>query len=188
MQCRSLTSNLRASSGRVSYTQRSRRRCLTTKAQGGPSNPIGIHAQVWVGDWSKNEAVKAISGTKKAGYDLIERRLCSACSDRLYLYLIYSSLSCYLGLLWPHQSGLPQSMPPNEVSILFRYELLKSWACLAFLCITHDNAIFLKLMGSWCGAVNVSVPETVDAKMTKSVLEEHDLGASASLVGPHEYF
>ena len=26
-----------------------------------------------MGDWSKDEAVKAISGTKKAGYDLIER-------------------------------------------------------------------------------------------------------------------
>lgn len=42
------------------------------RAQAGPSNPIGIHAQVWVGDWSKDEAVTAISGTKKAGYDLIE--------------------------------------------------------------------------------------------------------------------
>jgi D-psicose/D-tagatose/L-ribulose 3-epimerase len=54
-----------------------------------------------VGDWSKDEAVKAISGTKKAGYDLIE--------------------------------------------------------------------------------LNVSVPEAVDAQMTKSVLKDHDLGASASL-------
>lgn len=48
------------------------RKAVSVKAQAGPSNPIGIHAQVWVGDWSKDEAVKAISGTKKAGYDLIE--------------------------------------------------------------------------------------------------------------------
>lgn len=51
----------------------SRRNGLSVRAQAGPTNPIGIHAQVWVGDWSKAEAEKAISGTKKAGYDLIER-------------------------------------------------------------------------------------------------------------------
>ena len=36
--------------------------------------------------------------------------------------------------------------------------------------------------------VNVSVPDSVDADMTKSVLEEHGVGASASLVrtiSPH---
>lgn len=49
------------------------RRPLSVRAQAGPSNPIGIHAQVWVGDWSKDEAIKAIKGTKDAGYDLIER-------------------------------------------------------------------------------------------------------------------
>ena len=38
-----------------------------------PPNPVGIHAQVWVGDWSKQAAEYAISGSKKAGYDLIER-------------------------------------------------------------------------------------------------------------------
>lgn len=31
-------------------------------------------------------------------------------------------------------------------------------------------------------AVNVSAPETVDAKMTKSILEDHGVGAAASLV------
>lgn len=57
------------------------RRHLAVRAQAGPSNPIGIHAQVWVGDWSKDEAVKAIKGTKEAGYDIIERKASSACSD-----------------------------------------------------------------------------------------------------------
>ena len=57
------------------------RRHLAIRAQAGPSNPIGIHAQVWVGDWSKDEAVKAIKGTKEAGYDIIERKGSSACSD-----------------------------------------------------------------------------------------------------------
>lgn len=42
-------------------------------APANPKNPIGIHSQVWVGGWSKQEAEKAISGTKDAGYDLIER-------------------------------------------------------------------------------------------------------------------
>lgn len=36
-------------------------------------NPVGVHAMVFVGGWSKDEAVKAISGAKRAGYDLIER-------------------------------------------------------------------------------------------------------------------
>lgn len=71
---------------------RAARSPLSVRAQAGPSNPIGIHAQVWVGDWSKEEAVKAISGTKKAGYDLIERESinCGMCTQR------HSHRSCIL--------------------------------------------------------------------------------------------
>ncbi len=36
------------------------------------SNTIGVHALVWVGGWSPDEARKAISSSKEAGYDLIE--------------------------------------------------------------------------------------------------------------------
>ena len=36
------------------------------------SNPLGIHALVWVGGWSPEEAEFAISSTARAGYDLIE--------------------------------------------------------------------------------------------------------------------
>lgn len=36
-------------------------------------NFVGLHSMVFVGGWSKDEAVKAISGAKRAGYDLIER-------------------------------------------------------------------------------------------------------------------
>jgi D-psicose/D-tagatose/L-ribulose 3-epimerase len=36
------------------------------------SNPLGIHALVWVGGWSPEEAELAISSTARAGYDLIE--------------------------------------------------------------------------------------------------------------------
>ena len=36
------------------------------------SNPLGIHALVWVGGWSAEEAELAISSTARAGYDLIE--------------------------------------------------------------------------------------------------------------------
>ena len=36
------------------------------------SNIIGVHALVWVGGWSPDEARKAISSSKEAGYDLIE--------------------------------------------------------------------------------------------------------------------
>ena len=36
------------------------------------SNPLGIHALVWVGGWSPEEAELAISSTARAGFDLIE--------------------------------------------------------------------------------------------------------------------
>jgi D-psicose/D-tagatose/L-ribulose 3-epimerase len=36
------------------------------------SNPIGVHALVWVGGWTEPEARTAIESTKAAGYDLIE--------------------------------------------------------------------------------------------------------------------
>ncbi|AKU14708.1 sugar phosphate isomerase/epimerase family protein [Luteipulveratus mongoliensis] len=36
------------------------------------TNQIGVHALVWVGGWSPDEARKAIESTKAAGYDLIE--------------------------------------------------------------------------------------------------------------------
>jgi D-psicose/D-tagatose/L-ribulose 3-epimerase len=36
------------------------------------TNRIGIHALVWVGGWSKEEARKAIASSAEAGYDLIE--------------------------------------------------------------------------------------------------------------------
>lgn len=35
-------------------------------------NPLGVHAMVWVGGWSHDEARRAIDSTKRAGYDLIE--------------------------------------------------------------------------------------------------------------------
>ena len=61
-------------SGVRSIARQAPRSGLTVRAQGGAQNQIGIHAQVWVGDWSKEEAVKAIKGTKDAGYDIIERK------------------------------------------------------------------------------------------------------------------
>jgi D-psicose/D-tagatose/L-ribulose 3-epimerase len=36
------------------------------------SNPLGVHALVWTGGWTPEDAELAISSTKKAGYDLIE--------------------------------------------------------------------------------------------------------------------
>ncbi|MDQ6659293.1 MAG: sugar phosphate isomerase/epimerase [Actinomycetota bacterium] len=36
------------------------------------TNRIGIHALVWVGGWSEQEARAAIESSKRAGYDLIE--------------------------------------------------------------------------------------------------------------------
>jgi D-psicose/D-tagatose/L-ribulose 3-epimerase len=36
------------------------------------SNPLGIHAGVWVGDWTDGSARYAIESSARAGYDLIE--------------------------------------------------------------------------------------------------------------------
>ena len=36
------------------------------------SNSLGIHALVWVGGWSPEEAEVAISSSARVGYDLIE--------------------------------------------------------------------------------------------------------------------
>ena len=36
------------------------------------TNRIGIHALVWVGGWSPEEAQTAIASSAEAGYDLIE--------------------------------------------------------------------------------------------------------------------
>ncbi len=44
----------------------------TPVAPATPRNLIGIHALCWVGGWSPDEARKAISSTKQAGYDLIQ--------------------------------------------------------------------------------------------------------------------
>ena len=40
----------------------------------GPSTgPLfGVHALVWEGGWSRPEVERAVAGTKRAGYDLIE--------------------------------------------------------------------------------------------------------------------
>ena len=35
-------------------------------------NPLGLHALVWVGDWSPASAEHAISSTAALGFDLIE--------------------------------------------------------------------------------------------------------------------
>jgi D-psicose/D-tagatose/L-ribulose 3-epimerase len=37
-----------------------------------PRNPLGIHALVWSGGWSRAECEHAVRSTREAGYDLIE--------------------------------------------------------------------------------------------------------------------
>jgi D-psicose/D-tagatose/L-ribulose 3-epimerase len=37
-----------------------------------PENPLGIHALVWAGGWSRAECEHAVRSTREAGYDLIE--------------------------------------------------------------------------------------------------------------------
>ncbi|WP_411720131.1 sugar phosphate isomerase/epimerase family protein [Mycetocola sp.] len=42
------------------------------QSSGAPTNPIGIHAGVWVGDWTPASAEYAIRESARAGFDLIE--------------------------------------------------------------------------------------------------------------------
>ena len=37
-----------------------------------PGITFGCHAQVWCGDWQKADIEKAVQGSKKAGFDLVE--------------------------------------------------------------------------------------------------------------------
>jgi D-psicose/D-tagatose/L-ribulose 3-epimerase len=67
-------------------------------------NKIGLHAFCWVGGWSEEEARKAISGTAKLGYDLIEipaldpSRIDVAMTKRLLTeYQLGSTMSLGLG-------------------------------------------------------------------------------------------
>ena len=91
---------------RAVSTSRPSRRSLAVRAQGGYSNDVGIHAQVWVGDWSKDEAVRAVLGSKAAGYDLIEREsdshaplfqsISTLCLLRSAYLLALKLVTCYL--------------------------------------------------------------------------------------------
>jgi D-psicose/D-tagatose/L-ribulose 3-epimerase len=42
------------------------------RAAESKANPLGVHAGVWVGDWSDGSARAAIEGSARAGFDLIE--------------------------------------------------------------------------------------------------------------------
>ena len=45
---------------------------MSAARHGAPGNPLGLHALVWVGDWSPASAAHAISSTAELGFDLIE--------------------------------------------------------------------------------------------------------------------
>lgn len=64
----------------IARSQARRRKCVVCNAGsqegiGKPSafnNLLGVHANVWCGVWTREDAVRAIEGTKRAGFDLIE--------------------------------------------------------------------------------------------------------------------
>lgn len=60
-----------------SHVQRRPQRAsrMACRAQGGLNSPtslIGCHSQVWVGGWDEKDIIKSVTGTKDAGFDLIE--------------------------------------------------------------------------------------------------------------------
>ncbi len=60
---------------------------------GAYSNPIGVHALVFAGDWTEASATAAAAGAKAAGYDLVSWRLLygGAAAHSLYLQALPSS-------------------------------------------------------------------------------------------------
>eukprot|EP00172_Hildenbrandia_rubra_P003885 Plantae.Rhodophyta-Hildenbrandia_rubra.ctg6834.p1 GENE.Plantae.Rhodophyta-Hildenbrandia_rubra.ctg6834~~Plantae.Rhodophyta-Hildenbrandia_rubra.ctg6834.p1 ORF type:complete len:351 (+),score=58.69 Plantae.Rhodophyta-Hildenbrandia_rubra.ctg6834:143-1195(+) len=68
------------------------------------ANPLGIHALVFAGTWSPDDARKAISGAAAAGFDLIEiplmeRRIDATMTKKL-LDEYKMGATCSLGLSW----------------------------------------------------------------------------------------
>lgn len=44
-----------------------------TRTLAGYTNPVGVHALVFAGDWTEASAAAAIAGAKAAGYDMVSR-------------------------------------------------------------------------------------------------------------------
>ena len=118
-----------------------------------PKNSIGIHSQVWVGGWSPEEAEKAISGTKDAGFDLIERELfLSSAGNSCYWQTVRQRSSCLIA------AGLASLTLPFNCD-----------GCLS------PNWWSVR-------AVNVSEPDKFDAALTKDLLQKYGIKGSGSLV------
>lgn len=75
----------------LSSARRRRRSCTvataaSTSAPGAYSNPLGVHALVFTGDWSEGSAKAAAAGARAAGFDLVRRRAqwrgCWRCTAR----------------------------------------------------------------------------------------------------------
>jgi len=68
--------SIRARSRLIQSTQQRaqprRGRSLARSCRAAAGVQFGVHANVWEGSWTPEEAKRAIAGTAAAGYDLIE--------------------------------------------------------------------------------------------------------------------
>ena len=133
-----------------------------------PQNLIGIHSGVFVGDWKPQDAERAIKGAKDAGYDLIE------CEHMpLISFNAFHSI-CFVAILDKHQTCLLESAKAHRLICIPCMPVMGPTQVLACIgCHLHAGC---------CDAVNLSVPEEVDANVTRELLQKYDLQAAGSLV------
>jgi len=88
-------------------------------------NKLGIHALCWVGGWSEAEARKAIEGTARVGYDLIEipaldpDRIDAALTAKLLEeYGLASTISLGLGPETDLSTGDPEKVARGEALLM----------------------------------------------------------------------
>lgn len=88
-------------------------------------NKLGVHALCWVGGWSEAEARKAIEGTARVGYDLIEipaldpDKIDAAMTARLLEdYGLAATISLGLGADTDTSSGDPDKVARGEALLM----------------------------------------------------------------------
>lgn len=88
-------------------------------------NKLGVHALCWVGGWSETEARKAIEGTARVGYDLIEipaldpDKIDAAMTARLLEeYGLAATISLGLGPDTDTTSGEPDKVARGEALLM----------------------------------------------------------------------
>ena len=156
--------------GRVQQCRPQRSARLVCRAQANPGQSlIGCHSQVWVGGWDRKDILRSVEGTKNAGFDLIEGSFCLlACLTQSPSRPITTRCArkCLRRSLLAYVTDCSQDHHLLSIEIS---RMVSAYPVSQLTLPLH------------C-AVNVSVPEEMDAKLTKDIISEYGLKCSASMV------